>query len=657
MQKYWNTVTKRSGAAVQGAMVAVTTYPLGAAATLYSDDGVTPIANPVTTDASGYFEFYAADGRYTLSVSGTGISPYTLHDVLLDDPADDKADIGLGNVDNTADADKPVSTAVRAELNARVQDIATYAALRAYAGPLTSRYVTADGMQGRFDVDASDTTSADNGGTVLVDASGRRWKREFSAPLNAKWFGARGVGTDDYLAIEAALDAAHAAGGGRVRIPAGNYGYTQNFKLQSNVHVEGDGYSTVLTALAADLRCFQNENRTGPGITDENISVRKLRISNGKALSASEFSHCFDLRYINGVAIENVWVTDAYGDGIYSLACENVVVRDVVASNCRRAGVAFTSGKHILIENIFGVALDALQGVVNLEPNPSNIIEHVTVRHVETRSGTARGLNIYGDNNDQVLDLHVENVKTNLFDIRGVTRGSISQLTITQSVATDLACEIYLCKELRIEGLRIPAAGIDAGKVKVSSSDDCSISDYTIAGPGGVSNVAFDVLNANRFTARDGAVTAGGVYGFRIRNSTDVLIDHVNVSGVSTHHIAINPSTICRGVRIRGVTVDSSGTAAVLLSGDTGEVEIDGDFSAHAAPVSFGGGFVGKLRAPSMPGYTSRDYVGTAAPTTGTWSRGDTVWNRTPSAGAALGWVCVSAGTPGTWKAMASLAP
>jgi hypothetical protein len=48
--------------------------------------------------------------------------------------------------------------------------------------------------------------------------------------------------------------------------------------------------------------------------------------------------------------------------------------------------------------------------------------------------------------------------------------------------------------------------------------------------------------------------------------------------------------------------------------------------------------------------------AGTAAPTTGTWVVGDTVWNTTPSAGGTPGWVCTTAGTPGTWKAMASVA-
>lgn len=48
---------------------------------------------------------------------------------------------------------------------------------------------------------------------------------------------------------------------------------------------------------------------------------------------------------------------------------------------------------------------------------------------------------------------------------------------------------------------------------------------------------------------------------------------------------------------------------------------------------------------------------GTAAPTTGTYARGSIVWNSAPSAAGPPGWMCVTAGTPGTWKAMANLAP
>lgn len=42
--------------------------------------------------------------------------------------------------------------------------------------------------------------------------------------------------------------------------------------------------------------------------------------------------------------------------------------------------------------------------------------------------------------------------------------------------------------------------------------------------------------------------------------------------------------------------------------------------------------------------------IAAAAPATGTWRRGDLLFNGSPSASGFVGWVCVTAGTPGTWK-------
>jgi hypothetical protein len=47
---------------------------------------------------------------------------------------------------------------------------------------------------------------------------------------------------------------------------------------------------------------------------------------------------------------------------------------------------------------------------------------------------------------------------------------------------------------------------------------------------------------------------------------------------------------------------------------------------------------------------------GTAAPTSGKWGVGCIVFDSTPTAGQPVGWVCVTAGTPGTWKAFGTIA-
>lgn len=45
-----------------------------------------------------------------------------------------------------------------------------------------------------------------------------------------------------------------------------------------------------------------------------------------------------------------------------------------------------------------------------------------------------------------------------------------------------------------------------------------------------------------------------------------------------------------------------------------------------------------------------------AAPTSGTWRVGDIVYNSAPSASGTIGWVCVTAGAPGTWKTFGTIA-
>ena len=47
--------------------------------------------------------------------------------------------------------------------------------------------------------------------------------------------------------------------------------------------------------------------------------------------------------------------------------------------------------------------------------------------------------------------------------------------------------------------------------------------------------------------------------------------------------------------------------------------------------------------------------LGTAAPTTGTYQVGDIFYNSAPTAGGTIGWVCTTAGNPGTWKTFGAI--
>lgn len=81
----------------------------------------------------------------------------------------------------------------------------SYGALRAYTGSATSVRITTSGVAGFFVYDSSDTTSADNGGTVIVGSNGRRWKRLFDGPISVEWFGGSQSSPDNTAAFQAAI--------------------------------------------------------------------------------------------------------------------------------------------------------------------------------------------------------------------------------------------------------------------------------------------------------------------------------------------------------------------------------------------------------------------------------------------------------------------
>lgn len=89
-------VIDTAGNAVRGASVLIKTYPAGVVATLYADDEITPMANPLTTDITGQCFAKAANGHYSKTVSKTGITTETTNDIIFFDYDDaDASNLGF----------------------------------------------------------------------------------------------------------------------------------------------------------------------------------------------------------------------------------------------------------------------------------------------------------------------------------------------------------------------------------------------------------------------------------------------------------------------------------------------------------------------------------------------------------------------------------
>src|SRR5947207_4484295 len=69
-----------------GATIAVKIAGTNNNATIYSDDGVTTRSNPFAADSLEHFDFYAASGKYDITITGAQITTYTLPNQVVFDP-------------------------------------------------------------------------------------------------------------------------------------------------------------------------------------------------------------------------------------------------------------------------------------------------------------------------------------------------------------------------------------------------------------------------------------------------------------------------------------------------------------------------------------------------------------------------------------------
>lgn len=133
----------------------------------------------------------------------------------------------------------------------------------------TTYFLSEAGREGLFYYDAKDLNSADNGGTVIVSGS-KRFKRSYSGPLDATWFGMKAdfngtSGTDNTAALNAAINGA--AKGETVLIPKGSYYVKSTIALpltttkKVNLQIYGDiyfakGSGFVVEGLNQDFRSY-----------------------------------------------------------------------------------------------------------------------------------------------------------------------------------------------------------------------------------------------------------------------------------------------------------------------------------------------------------------------------------------------------------------
>lgn len=214
--------------------------------------------------------------------------------------------------------------------------MANYTALRNYTGRATGVRITQSGLAGFFRRDDADTTSADNGGTTIVDASGLRWKRLVDGWVNVKWFEAVGDGSADDLAkLIKARDAA-AAVLKTLYFPAGEYGISDRFMFADG----GDAFFEPGATIKLLTNTQPGGAVSGPYPTQTMpIQVHNLTVdcNNFAGENGIGFGHIIGAKLVNLTVKNCVHSTTAFGGKALQfegIPATNVQVLGFSAENC-----------------------------------------------------------------------------------------------------------------------------------------------------------------------------------------------------------------------------------------------------------------------------------------------------------------------------------
>jgi hypothetical protein len=176
--------------------------------------------------------------------------------------------------------------------------------------PSTTAFVqgyttVADGGGGVFIYVSTDTTSLDNGGTIIVDASGRRWYRNTPTGFtDVRWFGYNTSSANNSPAVNLAL-AALPSTGGTLIFPQGIGTFTSTITVNYPLTDGANEYSVAFVGAGTDITKLQFNG------------------CNGFVINANGYYHGVQFRDLalstNATGLYNaITLTNTYTLGVYA---------------------------------------------------------------------------------------------------------------------------------------------------------------------------------------------------------------------------------------------------------------------------------------------------------------------------------------------------
>ncbi|MGX7347337.1 hypothetical protein ACWM9A_15950 [Acetobacter pasteurianus] len=218
-----------------------------------------------------------------------------------------------------------------------------------------------DGGEGMFTYNPSDTSSPDNGGTIIIvtNSSGTyRYYRQYNnSALNVCWFGA-GSATDSTSALNNAMSALSENAGGVIYFPSGTY--TFNSEITYTASTTGGEFSLTFVGQGADSSILYWQDQTNGiniflSLPTQSVHFRDLSITtsqqgsytgvsitqNGSGVSSgiSDFTR---VNFRGGIPQLQFWGTAIYINDIINMNYEGVIIVGSLPDTNIGIGVSIT---------------------------------------------------------------------------------------------------------------------------------------------------------------------------------------------------------------------------------------------------------------------------------------------------------------------------
>ncbi|QDX22549.1 hypothetical protein FP568_15660 [Pandoraea pnomenusa] len=570
--------------------------------------------NPVVLDAAGRAIIYG-DGSYRMVLQDA--LGNTIYDQLTDSPISSASlsnTTGSGGTSLIGFNGGTLADYLKNNSSCVVPSIAT---LRSLDSTLFTKafvlgyYAAGDGGGGEYFVDSADTSSLDNGGTIIVAADSARWKTTERSYITSRTFGAKGDRTtDDTTRLQAYINWCLA---GTYAIPMIISGQS---KITASLNIDRAIDSTL-----NDFRIISDGTVSGFYINSA-VTIFSSTINQPGTDPVSEFVTCENLFFEADAATTAAFVASQKLMRTSFLNCTFEKIR------CMNAATAYTQTWRFLKCRIrhWGGYFFASVGSFDIDFS-HNIIEHGNslFRSYDASGGKGSVGNRFIGNLFEGSNAFIESAAVQGLDITGNYIEANTGLTLNMGISN------------------LPNAGVRLSGNLIFST---------------AANVANTAFYECQWGISTGCSSNNNYFNGRAHDQSAMTVDYLDTRGdVAVVELVKGNKTGITDANRTGIAgnwtgLDATSWIQYMAHGGTW-IGMDANFGgiALSTSVTNAGKFIplrlcfGTVNPQQFPASYGNPY----------WAAGSHVMNSAPSVGSPKGWYCTVSGQPGTWVSEGNL--